>query len=127
MAQLCELKICSTKLSLSHGFGPYFFGVWAMARKTLWAMAQDPIFSEFKPWLKPSKKVVLSHGSIPIIDGCWAMARNLLFYALSHGSETPFQGGLSHGSDPPEIGFLNHGSSTHKNEVWALAQASLKS
>ena len=84
LLQLLHVKMCSTKLSLSHGSGMPFLGVWAMARDPIfwgvWAMAREHLFWGFEPWLRTPFLGGLSHGSRPINYCIWAMAQEHLFW-----------------------------------------------
>ena len=72
----------------------------------VWAMARDPIFWGFEPWLgKPSEPWLRN----PFFE-VWAMARDPYFGGFEPWLKAPFLGGLSHGSGTPFLG------------VWAMAQ-----
>ena len=96
----------------------------------VWAMARDPIFWGFEPWLgKPSEPWLgnpffwgfepwlgstffggLSHGSGPLFWVVWAMAQGPFFGGFEPWLGSTFFGGFSHGSGP------------HFWGVWAMAQ-----
>ena len=61
-----EVKMYSTKLSLSHGSGMPFLRVWAMARDPIFWGCEPWLGKLSEPWLKTHQLLSLSHGSRPI-------------------------------------------------------------
>ena len=147
--------MCSTKLSLSHGSGTPFSGVWAMARDPIfwgvWAMAREHLFWGFEPWLRTPFLGGLSHGSRPINYCIWAMAqehlfsrcwscalhcsgKNFRFYITSlywvrlgkSMGQRPKKGVPEPWLKPPQNGVLSHGFNPQKRCSRAMAQTPQK-